>query len=140
MRIGDLAKRAGTTPRALRFYETQGLITAQRAVNGYREYGDDDLRLVKEILTLQSIGFSLEDTRPFVDCLRAGNDTGDACADSIETYQRKLAEIDACIDRLQSRRDNLAAKPTAARSRRHIPCGTAAGCSGHTASTNFQED
>jgi hypothetical protein len=61
MRIGDLAKRAGTTTRALRFYETQGLITARRSKNGYREYNDDDFQLVKEIQALQGIGFSLED-------------------------------------------------------------------------------
>ncbi|HEU4540939.1 MAG TPA: MerR family transcriptional regulator [Jiangellaceae bacterium] len=136
MRIGDLAKRAGTTPRALRFYEMQGLITAQRAMNGYREYGDDDLRLVKEILTLQSIGFSLEDTRPFVDCLRAGNETGDSCADSIEAYERKLAEIDACIARLQSRRDNVVAKLATARSRHYGPCVTAAGRPDHADPTD----
>lgn len=140
MRIGDLAKRAGTTPRALRFYETQGLITAQRTANGYREYGAEDLRLVKEILTLQNIGFSLEDTRPFVDCLRAGHETGDSCADSIEMYQRKLAEIDACIDRLQSRRADLTAKLAAAGSRPHRPCGTANGCPESSDSTNSQED
>ena len=140
MRIGDLAKRAGTTPRALRFYETQGLITAQRTTNGYREYGDDDLRLVEEILALQNIGFSLEDTRPFVDCLRAGHETGDSCADSIEMYQRKLAEIDACIDRLLLRRADLAAKLAVAGARQHSPAGTAVGCAGPAARTNSQEN
>ncbi|TDC53126.1 MerR family transcriptional regulator [Jiangella ureilytica] len=100
MRIGDLAQRAGTTTRALRFYESQGLLMAQRAPNGYREYDDDDLRLVTEIQTLQRIGFSLDDTRPFVDCLRSGHDSGDACADSLETYRRKLAEVDGVLARL----------------------------------------
>jgi DNA-binding transcriptional MerR regulator len=100
MRIGDLAQRAGTTTRALRFYESQGLLMAQRAPNGYREYDDDDLRLVTEIQTLQGIGFSLDDTRPFVDCLRSGHDAGDACADSLETYRRKLAEVDGVLARL----------------------------------------
>ncbi|WP_084469460.1 MerR family transcriptional regulator [Jiangella gansuensis] len=81
MRIGDLAKRAGTTT-ALRFYEAEGLLAARRSANGYREYGEDDVRVVEEILTLQRIGFSLDETRPFVDCLRAGNPSGDACAPS----------------------------------------------------------
>lgn len=125
MRIGDLAKRAGTTTRALRFYETQGLLTAQRSANGYREYGEEDFRLVKEILTLQGIGFSLDDTRPFVDCLRAGHETGDSCADSIETYQRKLAEVDACLDRLNSARASLMVKLAEAQARQAGPCGLA---------------
>jgi hypothetical protein len=54
MRIGELARRAGTTTRALRFYESPGLLTATRSANGYREYGEDDLRLVTEIRALQT--------------------------------------------------------------------------------------
>lgn len=122
MRISDLAKRAGTTTRALRFYESQGLLQAQRLANGYREYDEGDFRLVKEILTLQAVGFSLDDTRPFVDCLRAGNETGDSCADSIEVYQRKLAEVDACLDRLNSARASLLAKLVEALGRQPGPC------------------
>ncbi|SDT59237.1 MULTISPECIES: MerR family transcriptional regulator [Jiangella] len=110
MRIGDLAQRAGTTTRALRFYESQGLLMAQRAPNGYREYDEDDLRLVTEIQTLQDIGFSLDDTRPFVECLRSGHASGDSCADSIETYRRKLAEVDGYLDRLTAIRAGIQAK------------------------------
>jgi len=110
MRIGELARRSGTTTRALRFYESQGLLAARRAANGYREYGDDDLRLVNEITALQALGLSLDDTRPFVDCLRAGNEAGDVCPSSIEVYRRKLAEVDACLDRLNDVRSHLVAK------------------------------
>jgi DNA-binding transcriptional MerR regulator len=123
MRIGDLAKRAGTTTRALRFYEAQGLLEARRSANGYREYGEADFRLVTEIQTLQAVGLSLDDTRPFVDCLRSGHETGDACADSIEVYQRRLAEVDACLERLNSVRTGLLTKLTSARARQPGPCG-----------------
>jgi DNA-binding transcriptional MerR regulator len=122
MRIGELARRTGTTTRALRFYESQGLLRAQRKANGYREYDEEDLRLVTEIQTLQAVGFSLDDTRPFVECLRAGHDSGDSCADSLEVYERKLAEVDACLDRLTAVRAGLAAKLTAALARRPSPC------------------
>jgi DNA-binding transcriptional MerR regulator len=121
MRIGDLARRAGTTTRALRFYESQGLIETQRSANGYREYGERDFRLVQEILTLQAVGFSLEDTRPFVECLRAGYETGDSCVSSIGVYQRKLAEVDACLERLNSARASIAAKLAQAHGRARQP-------------------
>ena len=121
MRIGELARRTGTTTRALRFYESQGLLRARRAANGYREYDEDHFRLVSEIQTLQAVGFSLEDTRPFVECLRAGHDSGDSCADSIEVYQRKLAEVDACLDRLGAVRSDLVAKLARALARRPEP-------------------
>ncbi|MEV6911812.1 MerR family transcriptional regulator [Amycolatopsis sp. NPDC051071] len=122
MRIGELAARTGTTTRALRFYETQGLLDARRASNGYREYDEDDYRLVSEILTLQAVGLSLEDTRPFVECLRAGHETGDSCADSIEVYQRKLAEVDAFLARLNDVREGLLAKLAGALKTPPGPC------------------
>lgn len=125
MRIGELARRTGTTPRALRFYESQGLLPARRAANGYREYDDGDLQLVTEIVTLQAVGLSLDDTRPFVDCLRAGHQTGDSCADSIEVYERKLAEVDACLARLTEVRTSLQDKLTQALDRQCAPCGLA---------------
>ncbi|MGW5051210.1 MerR family transcriptional regulator [Actinokineospora sp. NPDC004072] len=128
MRIGELARRAGTTARALRFYESQGLLPARRAANGYREYDEDDVRLVTEIRALQAVGLSLDDTRPFVDCLRAGNTAGDACPASIEVYRRKLAEVDACLTRLHSARADLLRKLAAALARQPGPCHADPAC------------
>ena len=91
MRIGELAERAGTTTRALRYYEQLGLLPARRAGNGYRAYDEGDLRLLREIRMLQDFGFGLEETRPFVECLRAGHPDGDSCPASLEVYRRKLA-------------------------------------------------
>ncbi|MFJ9371566.1 thioredoxin [Nocardia sp. NPDC101769] len=125
MRIGELAKRAGTTTRALRFYESQGLITARREANGYREYSDDDARLVAEILALQAVGMSLDDTRPFVECLRAGHESGDSCTDSIDVYRRRLAEVDALLAQLTQLRTTLADKLRAAEARPDNPCRAA---------------
>ncbi|MBH5335928.1 MerR family transcriptional regulator [Streptomyces pactum] len=110
MRIGELAERAGTTTRTLRHYESLGLLPARRAGNGYRTYGEEDLRLVREIRTLQSFGFELEETRPFVECLRAGHPAGDSCPASLDVYRRKLAEIDACMDRLARIREQVDAQ------------------------------
>lgn len=110
MRIGELAERAGVSTRTLRYYESRGLIPARRAVNGYRVYGDDDLRLVEQIRTLQDFGFGLEETRPFVECLRAGHPAGDSCPASIEVYRGKLAELDALIGELRTVRDQVSAQ------------------------------
>ncbi|MFJ5552763.1 MerR family transcriptional regulator [Streptomyces sp. NPDC093225] len=108
MRIGELAAKAGTTTRTLRYYESRGLLPARRAVNGYREYGEDDLQLLRQIRTLQDFGFDLEETRPFVDCLRAGHPAGDSCPASLAVYRRKLAELDGLIDRLTGVRQQVA--------------------------------
>ena len=110
MRIGELAERTGTTARALRYYETQGLLPARRTANGYRDYGEVDRRIVEEIRSLLAIGFSLEDTRPFVDCLRSGHAAGDVCPNSVEVYRRKLDELEDCLARLQAVRAQVEAQ------------------------------
>ncbi len=108
MRIGELAARAGTTARALRYYEARGLLSARRDEKGYREYGEGDLRLLEQIRTLQDFGFELEETRPFVECLRAGHPEGDSCPASLAVYRRKLAELDALVGQLTAVRETVA--------------------------------
>lgn len=108
MRIGELAARAGTTTRTLRYYESRGLLPARRDEQGYRSYDERDLRLLQQIRTLQDFGFDLEETRPFVECLRAGHPEGDSCPASLVVYRRKLDELDALIGDLRAVREKVA--------------------------------
>ena len=122
MLIGELAERAGTSTRTLRYYEAQGLLQADRAANGYRRYDEAELRVVHEIRALLAVGFGLDDIRPFVACLRAGNESGDVCPDSVAVLRRKLAEVDACIDRFAAVRQQLQAQLTEAIAHRERSC------------------
>lgn len=108
MRIGELAARGGTTTRAVRYYESLGLLPGRRSGNGYRTYDEGDLRLLRQIRTLQDFGFGLEETRPFVECLRAGHPEGDSCPASLAVYRRKLGELDALIGELTAVRAHVA--------------------------------
>ncbi|MEV6054205.1 MerR family transcriptional regulator [Streptomyces sp. NPDC052107] len=108
MRIGELAARAGTSTRTLRYYEARGLLPARRDDKGHRTYDESDLRLLQQIRTLQDFGFELEETRPFVECLRAGHPEGDSCPASLQVYRRKLAELDALIGQLSAVRETVA--------------------------------
>lgn len=126
MRIGELAERAGTSTRTLRYYESRGLLPARRDGNGYRTYGEEDLRLLREIRTLQDFGFDLEETRPFVECLRAGHPAGDSCPASLAVYRRKLAELDGLIGRLTGVRDQVAGQLAEAEVQAEAEAGTAA--------------
>ena len=118
MRIGELAERAGTSARTLRYYESQGLLRTRRAPNGYRDYDEADLRLVREIRSLLEMGFGLDETRPFVDCLRAGNESGAVCPDSIQVFRRKLADLDRCMAALSTVREQVGDQLSAALSAR----------------------
>lgn len=107
VRIGELGRRVGVSTRTLRHYESLGLLSARRDTHGYRDYDDADERAVVEIRSLVALGFALEETRPFVACLRAGNAVGGSCPDSIAVYQAKLAEVDAWLARLHGVRTEL---------------------------------
>ena len=107
MLIGELAERAGTSTRTLRYYEQHGLVEPRRDANGYRRYDEAELRVVHEIRALLAVGFGLDDIRPFVACLRAGNSAGDVCPDSVAVLRRKIAEVDACLDRMTAVRRQL---------------------------------
>ncbi|KAA1421767.1 MerR family transcriptional regulator [Nocardioides humilatus] len=107
MQIKELADRAGVTVKAVRYYESRGLITPDRAGNGYRDYDDNDVQVVREIRALLSLGLTAAETVPFVDCLRAGNDRADVCPASLEAYRSRIAEIDRRISELTGLRDEL---------------------------------
>lgn len=60
--IQEVARLAGTTPRALRHYEESGLLQPDRnPINGYREYDETQLRRLQHILLLRELGLSLTD-------------------------------------------------------------------------------
>ncbi|OKI69207.1 MerR family transcriptional regulator [Streptomyces sp. MJM1172] len=114
MRIGELAELAGTSTRTLRYYESRGLLPARRDGQGHRIYDEGDLRMLRQIRMLRDFGFELEETRPFVDCLRAGHPAGDSCPSSLAVYRRKLAELDGLIGQLADVREQVARQLSAA--------------------------
>ncbi|MFE3755700.1 MerR family transcriptional regulator [Nocardia tengchongensis] len=107
MRIGEVARLAEVSPKAIRRYEALGLVAPTRHANGYREYDDDTIRLVREIRVLNRLGIPVEETRPFLECLVAGSEHGDDCPESLAEYHRAIDDLNAQIDVLTARRDGL---------------------------------
>ncbi|WP_234029282.1 MerR family transcriptional regulator [Streptomyces sp. PsTaAH-124] len=70
MRIGDAAAAVGATPRALRFYEQRGLLSPpRRTAAGQRDYGPDDLAVLRTVRDLLALGLTVEDLRGIADRL-----------------------------------------------------------------------
>ena len=69
MRIGELAHRTGTTPKAIRLYEARGLMGAVARAGSYRHYGEADVARVLLIRQAQALGFRLAelDGLPHID-------------------------------------------------------------------------
>jgi DNA-binding transcriptional MerR regulator len=122
MLIGELAERAGTSARTLRYYEEQGLVRPRRDANGYRQYDDAELRVVHEIRSLLADGYGLDDIKPFVDCLRAGNESGHVCPDAVAVLRRKLAEVDDYLIQLTDLRQRVQVQLTHAVENREPGC------------------
>jgi len=59
--IGELSDRSGVAPSALRYYEAEGLIFADRTPGGQRRYPRDTLRRVGFIRVAQQVGLSLDE-------------------------------------------------------------------------------
>lgn len=64
MRIGELARRVGTDPPTIRYYEEVGLIPSpKRGPNRYRAYGDMDVRRLELVLALRRLDVPLDEIR-----------------------------------------------------------------------------
>jgi DNA-binding transcriptional MerR regulator len=108
--IGELAQRTGVSQRSLRYYEQQGLLSAERDVHGYRCYGPDSVRTVARIRALLAVGLSTDVIREVLPCVTGGGDPIELelCPDLVRTIRRELAELDARIGELQCSRSALA--------------------------------
>ena len=108
MLIGEVAERAGVTVKAVRYYESLGLLQAPRRGNGYRDFVERDVKLVREIRELGALGVRAEQARPFLDCLLAGHEHGSDCPDAVTAYREAIAELDDRITELAARRAAIA--------------------------------
>ncbi|MEV5505726.1 MerR family DNA-binding transcriptional regulator [Streptomyces orinoci] len=110
MRIGDAARAAGVSVKAVRYYESLGLIAPGRLANGYRDYAEREVRLIREIKALSRLGIPAERTRPFLDCLATGQDHADDCPASLAGYRRVIDELTERIEELAARRAAVTAR------------------------------
>ena len=107
MLVSELAKRTGTTRKALRLYEASGLIApAARTAAGYRMFGADAVPLVSFILKARHAGFTIAEIRDIVKIRRSGRTP---CAHVRALIDTKLTNIDRALANLEAARDELAA-------------------------------
>jgi DNA-binding transcriptional MerR regulator len=105
LRIGELAQASGASTKTIRYYEEIGLLPpAQRAENGYRLYGADDVQRLRFIRNARSLDFSLDDLTEIL----ALRDRGEApCRYVIQLLGAKSAEIEKRIRQLRALQQDL---------------------------------
>lgn len=98
--------------RALRYYESAGLVVPRRLSNGYREYAPIAERQVAQIRELMALGLTVEETRPFVESIADGSN--DVCAAALITFRSTVTNLQKRIGELTEQRDALDARIDAA--------------------------
>lgn len=105
MRIGELAERAGTSVKTIRYYDRVGVLRPeQRSESGYRLYGADALDRYRFVRAAQAVGLRLGEIREIL-ALRDRGET--PCGFVVELIERRAAELDARIAELVALRDEL---------------------------------
>jgi len=106
MRIGELARATGVSPRLLRYYEEQGLLTSYRAGSGHRRYAEDAPVVVGHIRALLAAGLSSSVIREMLPCVEGPGPELQHCA--APTLRKQLHGLDNKISTLQDTRSALA--------------------------------
>ncbi|MFJ9821759.1 MerR family transcriptional regulator [Streptomyces sp. NPDC101151] len=111
MLIGELAAQTGTTTRALRYYEEQGLLESDRTPSGYRVYSPHAVTRVRNVRDLLASGFSVENVKSFVRYLDTDLpevfEYSPVCADGYAIGAHRVAELEEKIAALTRLRDSL---------------------------------
>jgi len=105
--IGEIAGRAGVATSALRYYESEGLITSVRTSGGQRRYSRDMLRRVAFIRVAQRVGLSLDDIRSAFGLLPEGRTPTKADWTRLSrSWRPVLDEQIAMLERLRDQLDS----------------------------------
>jgi MerR family transcriptional regulator, repressor of the yfmOP operon len=118
LRIGEVAKLTGTTPRTIRYYEEIGLLPAagDREPGAHRTYREDDIERLTELLRLKDLlGLSLEELKELLSAEDARAALRREWRSGIEDPVRRrevldesLGHIARQLELLRRRRDEIA--------------------------------
>jgi MerR family redox-sensitive transcriptional activator SoxR len=104
--IGEIARRAGVTPSALRFYESRGLIVSERTAGNQRRYRREMLRRIAFVRIAQQLGVELAEIQRALASLPGGRTPTKQDWKGLSTAWR--SRLDDRIALLTRLRDQLA--------------------------------
>ena len=109
--ISDLAQRFDITTRAIRFYESEGLLSPERD-GQKRLYRHKDYITLKLILRGKRLGWSLAESRELIQMYGSGKNNQ-------EQYQKVLEKVQESRERLEQQKHDILNKPNSTRGQRH---------------------
>ena len=94
MTVGEVAKKMGTTVRTLQYYDKEGLLSpSAESEGGRRLYTDKDLVTLHQILSLKSLGFSLDDIKSRIISLETPTDVATALTEQADSIREKIEQL-----------------------------------------------
>ncbi|WP_406689393.1 MerR family transcriptional regulator [Saccharopolyspora sp. ID03-671] len=113
MTVGAAAQAAGVSAKAVRLWESKGLLPpAERTEVGYRVFTDDDLDVLRFIRQAKTLGLTLPEIKNIIDLQRDG---AAPCGRVTELLDTHIAEIDRTLADLRQLRRSLASARHVAR-------------------------
>ncbi len=105
MTVGRAARRAGLTPKAVRLYESKGLLEpAPRTDAGYRLYQDEDVEVLRFVRQARALGLNLAEIGEIIDLQRHG---AQPCGRVLGLVETRLKEVDRALRDLRALRRTL---------------------------------
>ena len=105
LKIGTLARRAGMTAKAIRFYERKGVLPpAKRAANGYRLYGEDAAEMLRFIKQATGLGLTLAEIKDILVIRQGGRPP---CTHVHQLLRDKADELDRKLKDLVDVRERI---------------------------------
>jgi DNA-binding transcriptional MerR regulator len=95
--ITELAEEFDITPRAIRFYETKGLLAPQRA-GATRVYNYRDRARLLLVLRGKRLGFSLEDIKEYIDLYDADRSRTEQLAHLMLVGRKRISELEQQLE------------------------------------------
>lgn len=103
--IGEVAVKSGVSRKALRLYETAGILPPpRRTAAGYRTYGPETLAILSFVARARRLGFHLNEIREIVGMRRSGRCP---CPHVLELVRRKIEDLDRTLADLTDVRRGL---------------------------------
>lgn len=105
MTVGTAASTAGVSAKAVRLWESKGLLPpAERTEAGYRLFTDDDVAVLRFIRQAKTLGLTLDAIKDILDLQRGG---ATPCGRVTELLDARIAEIDRTLADLRTLRRSL---------------------------------
>lgn len=107
MTIKEVEEQLGLSRATIRFYEKEQLLVPKRSGNTYREYCEDDIAVLKKIIILRKLGFSVAEIKDF---LEENVPLQELLEKNIQELQEKMNELNGAIKickKMQSRQEDF---------------------------------